>query len=373
MRTRMALSPLLVVVALASGSVAQAQLPDLRGKTLFVTGTLHVEGDVTILGTPFSFSEDFTLDADSPAKIVFDNTGPEDNSALTGTLPLPPVVTGDFPVCGNPSVPITASFDRTTGAFTIAGLLPGDSQFDFGVYDLGAPVGEQRILVIMQDLALTTTGTGAIDPDSTFRIQQPGDSPFTYAIFGGVNGRPRLALVNPQSCTFGGILQSNVSNSSLILRNWTAALPSISGTVTLEDCPNADVPMIFTFHPSDNSGDFDVTVTPSANGTFTVPNLPAKSFTIRVKGERWLSKTVQANTTNGNVTGVNVGALKGGDANNSNSVDVLDLAVLIQSFDFCEGDAEFLSGADFDCSGCVDVLDLDILIRNFDAEGDPFP
>ena len=65
-----------------------------------------------------------------------------------------------------------------------------------------------------------------------------------------------------------------------------------------------------------------------------------------------------------------VGTLLGGDANDDNSVDVLDLDQIIQSFDRCLGDDGFIVSADFNCDGCVDVLDLDILIRNFDKFGD---
>jgi hypothetical protein len=189
----------------------------------------------------------------------------------------------------------------------------------------------------------------------------------------GTNGRPRLALVDPDSCTFGGVLQANVTNSSIILRNWVAELPSISGTVTLEDCPNANVPMTFILRPSDNSGDITRTITPNPDGTFVIPNLPAKNFAVRVKSSNTLAKIVSANTSNGSVTGLAVGALEGGDADGNNIVDVEDLSKLITSFDADSSSPNWLGGvADFDCDGIISVEDLHILISNFDASGDDF-
>ena len=52
-------------------------------------------------------------------------------------------------------------------------------------------------------------------------------------------------------------------------------------------------------------------------------------------------------------------------------MDVDDLSLLIQSFDFSVGDEGYRFEADFNGDGTVEVNDLSLLIRNFDAEGDP--
>jgi hypothetical protein len=62
--------------------------------------------------------------------------------------------------------------------------------------------------------------------------------------------------------------------------------------------------------------------------------------------------------------------LLGGDANNDNFVDVLDLDLLVVSFNWVLGDPDFNPSADFNNDGAVDVFDLDILIRNFNGEGE---
>ncbi|MCS6775237.1 MAG: dockerin type I domain-containing protein, partial [Chthonomonadaceae bacterium] len=62
--------------------------------------------------------------------------------------------------------------------------------------------------------------------------------------------------------------------------------------------------------------------------------------------------------------------LPNGDANRDGSIDVLDLGMLIASFDRCAGEAGYDGAADFNGDACVDVLDLDILVRNFDQTRD---
>jgi plastocyanin len=144
----------------------------------------------------------------------------------------------------------------------------------------------------------------------------------------------------------------------------------VSGTLQLEGCASAAVPLSVILHPADNSGDIARTVTPAANGDFTIPYLPAKDYTLLVKGSKWLAVSGAANTSGGNVSGLSLGTLRGGDADNSNLVDVEDLSLLIQAFDASPADANWNQGkADFNCNDIVDVEDLDIFIRNFDESG----
>jgi hypothetical protein len=156
-------------------------------------------------------------------------------------------------------------------------------------------------------------------------------------------------------------------------REDTEAAAFITGTVTLKDCPNASVPMTFIFHPLDNSGDITRTVTPNADGTFLLLNLPANNYQLRVKSSNTLAQIVPADASSGSVTCLNIGPLKGGDANDDNVVDQLDFSKLIASFDADPSSDNWLDGvADFNCDDIVDVNDLSIFIQNFDASGDEF-
>jgi hypothetical protein len=145
---------------------------------------------------------------------------------------------------------------------------------------------------------------------------------------------------------------------------------SVSGILTLEDCINPVQPVTFEFRPEDQSGIFQRTITLGADGSFLIPNIPPKSYSVRIKGVKWLAQTLAVNASNGDVENVTA-FLPAGDANDDNSVDVLDLDLLIQAFDTFPGDPAWNENADFNCDERVDVLDLDILLRNFDIQGDP--
>jgi hypothetical protein len=145
-----------------------------------------------------------------------------------------------------------------------------------------------------------------------------------------------------------------------------AATVTVSGTITLEDCDDDAEPVTVEFRPV--NGDPVLTFTVDS-GTFSISDLPRINYNVYFKGAKWLARIVLVQTEVGNATDVDV-LLKGGDADDSNIVDVLDLDVLIQTFDLCEGDGGFDTRGDLNCDGCTDVLDLDLLIRNFDSEGD---
>lgn len=144
---------------------------------------------------------------------------------------------------------------------------------------------------------------------------------------------------------------------------------TVTGTITLEECQNSEQEVRFEFRPDDNSGTFTRTTVLNPDGSFALPDIPLKSYQVQISASNWLSSTVAIGGASG-VTSVNA-LLRGGDANEDNSIDVLDLAALIQGFDRCNGDEDYDPAADFNCDDCVDVIDLDILIRNFDASGDP--
>lgn len=144
---------------------------------------------------------------------------------------------------------------------------------------------------------------------------------------------------------------------------------SISGTVSRAECTGPfDAKFVLT--PSDNSGVITVFGKVNNSGAFTIPAVPNKNYSVRVKSGNTLSRVVSANATAGNVTGLSVSPLLGGDSNDDDSVDVFDLADLITAFDAAIGVANFNPGTDFNCDGSVDVFDLAVLISNFDQTGE---
>jgi hypothetical protein len=144
----------------------------------------------------------------------------------------------------------------------------------------------------------------------------------------------------------------------------------ISGTVTLEAAASLAQSVTLDFRPVAGGEAFSRGVTLSPSGAFEVTLVPAGVYDIALKGSKWLRSVVRVNAALGSFAGVNV-LLKAGDANDNNSVDVLDLDSLIQAFDSDVNSAHWNTGADCNGDGSVDVLDLDLILRNFDAQGDP--
>jgi len=147
-------------------------------------------------------------------------------------------------------------------------------------------------------------------------------------------------------------------------------MATVSGTVHPQECSNrAGIAVEFEFRPLDGNPSFSRIVSLSGDGTFTLPNIPRKNYTLHVKANKWLAKNLALGTFGGDMSGLDV-ALLGGDANNDNSVDALDLSDLINAFNTESGQLDYNAAADLNCDDGVDALDLAILIDNFNTEGD---
>ncbi len=129
-----------------------------------------------------------------------------------------------------------------------------------------------------------------------------------------------------------------------------------------------------------------VALTPDTTGDPTLGKYSVRmhdvapgNYRLFIKGTRHLSRVVNVTVSGSGDVTVPTVTLKGGDANDDDSTDVLDLDQLIRAFDSFADDgpepgdqpsANWDPGADFNYDDSVDVLDLDILIRNFDQTGD---
>lgn len=196
-------------------------------------------------------------------------------------------------------------------------------------------------------------GNDGFTTSETFAL--PG-TPYVFAT-GDVDGDGKLDIVVPLRGT----------NSVKVLLQADLASNVVAGATLLSDLSlYANKKVTFTFR--DGVTEFSRTTRINADGAFLFAGIPAGAYELHIKGETTLATNVTVDTTAGNVFDV-MAQLLSGDANDDNSVDVLDLAALITAFDATVGAANYNSQADFNGDGFVDVLDLDILIRAFDNEG----
>jgi hypothetical protein len=145
---------------------------------------------------------------------------------------------------------------------------------------------------------------------------------------------------------------------------------TISGIITLKGCQNSIQTLTFTLRPTDGSSNVVKTVTLAADGSFHLTNILRKSYTLHVKGSKWLARNVIVDASNGDVTGLTATLLPG-DISGNNKVDIGDLADLADAFGTTPASPDWNENADLNCDGKVNILDLGLLASSYGKQGDP--
>ena len=176
---------------------------------------------------------------------------------------------------------------------------------------------------------------------------------------GGVTDVPttdQRGVARPQGGTAdsGAFETARIVSGTLIFQGITSTAPAQPIDFTLR--PTSGNPMLYRA----NIG---------ANGTFLLLGVPAGSYTLHIKGSRYLAKNLTVNLTSGNASGVSV-ALKAGDANDDDAVDVADLLLIISHYNQVQNIGNYLEACDFNLDGRNDVADLLIVINNYNQLGD---
>ncbi len=154
----------------------------------------------------------------------------------------------------------------------------------------------------------------------------------------------------------------------------SAPMPTISGTALLQGTAPGllSQPLVFVLTPigaSAGSAAITRTVPTAANGAFTLVNVAPGTYTLSVKGTKWLRKSVAVDTAAGSVSGVSI-ALRGGDLNGDNLVSFADFIVLKKAYGSSAGTANWNPNADLNGDGQVTAADLSILQSNYGKRGD---
>ena len=152
-----------------------------------------------------------------------------------------------------------------------------------------------------------------------------------------------------------------------------APLPTVSGTASLQSVPSGlqSQPLVFVLTPTGTTAGSAIsqTVTTASNGAFTLANVSPGTYTLSVKGSKWLRKSVSIDTTKGSVSGVSF-ALRGGDLNGDNLVSFADAVVLRNAYGSSAGKPNWNPAADLNGDGQVTKTDISILQSNYGKRGD---
>jgi photosystem II stability/assembly factor-like uncharacterized protein len=143
----------------------------------------------------------------------------------------------------------------------------------------------------------------------------------------------------------------------------------VSGTITLQGAVNSAQPITFEFRPTGGTK-FTSQQTLQANGAFSFSDIPPGTYTLHVKGSKWLARNVTVDASHGDVSGVNATLLPG-DINNDNKVNIADLGLLADSFGRNQGQTGFNPNADLNGDNKVNITDLGLLADSFGKSGDP--
>jgi hypothetical protein len=186
-------------------------------------------------------------------------------------------------------------------------------------------------------------------------------------------------------------MMSGITGGTGIYRYLTFSVQSgmpvsgtIAGLVTLQSVASGNMSEQTTFEirtpgtttiAANGSNDEDAVtpgtqVTTSATGAYTLNDIPPGTYDVTAKGKKWLRmKVVSVNVTAGNTTTVDFPNLKGGDANNTNSVNIQDLNILKSSYGKSQGNPGYDERADFNKTNSVNIQDLNILKSNYGQSG----
>ena len=210
-----------------------------------------------------------------------------------------------------------------------------------------------------------STGGGNVSSDnsgpnsaSDVRHVGIGFDPDGLKLNGGTT--PTVALLSGSiAVNHGGVANVPVTDQRGIARPQGASADTgafetaqvVSGTLTFQGIASTAPaqPTDFTLRPvSGNPLLYRANV--AANGTFLLLGIPAGSYTLHIKGGRYLAKNLTVNLTSGNVGGATV-LLKAGDANDDDAVDIADLLLVISHYNQVQGSAGYLEAGDFNLDG----------------------
>lgn len=149
----------------------------------------------------------------------------------------------------------------------------------------------------------------------------------------------------------------------------------VDGAVQLQGRPSAPdarwvVPLHVVVTPDGSPTPvFDQAVMTNDSGQFEVDGLTPGTYRLWVKGSHTLAQAQTINVTTG-ANPVSIGTLREGDANDSNSVTILDFSMLAAAFGKTDGQIGYDARADFNGDSAVTIADFALLALNFGQVGE---
>ncbi len=251
-------------------------------------------------------------------------------------------------------------------------VIPGN-----GLRGVAVQQGSQQFIQIANPtasaLTYTTTmsGLGAIIHTSTLTAHEQYRPAWIASVPG--SGVPDFrATIGQTTPTFqnAGTVTFTIPPYGQIVIEQIASSQSVTGTVSLQSWIGAPQPLIFTLTPtgSTTGGILTQTLIPAADGSFALPSVPTGTYTLGIKGDRWLRQDATVNASAG-VFALPVITLRAGDVNNDNQVSAQDLGLLRKAYGSTPASANWNPHADLNGDNQVSAQDLGLLRSNYGKIG----
>ena len=204
-------------------------------------------------------------------------------------------------------------------------------------------------------------------PDASWTAYSP--IPSNGAIIGSVS----------RYIQYRAMLSTTLADQSPVLKDihFTCINPaSITGKVELEGrpaAPNAQwqVPVqVDIYNTNGQTLLYSFNITTDQSGQFIINGVVPGTYKIAVKNSHTLRRVMLNQQLIPGNTNINFGILREGDANNDNRVSLLDLSILVNTFNKFPANAGYDSRADFNHSGSVSLPDFSLLLNNFNLAGE---
>jgi hypothetical protein len=146
---------------------------------------------------------------------------------------------------------------------------------------------------------------------------------------------------------------------------------TVLGNIDLMGSVNLAQGITFAFRPNTGGGEIVRSAILTPTGEFTFFDIPAGSYEVAIKGDRWLRSVVPLTVSAGGINVVEA-LLIPGDLNDDNIIDLFDLIDFFSAYGSAPGDPNWNPAADVNCDGSVvDLFDLILFFANYGSEGDP--
>ncbi len=142
-----------------------------------------------------------------------------------------------------------------------------------------------------------------------------------------------------------------------------------NGTVGWNSNCDDRISTVTFYEPNTSNVAATYQTTVNSAGEFTIPSVLVGTYDIIVDVPGYLNKGLADVVTVIGENNVDFGTIRGGDANDSNSINIADFSGLNAAFGSVVGNANYNLFADFNCSGTINIADFSGLNAGFGQGG----